>query len=157
MKRDLSSFWMSMAGALALNVACVTTDEKKPETPLAVLNGDKYQPAIGGATVGNIPLSGPFVTRKNSATSITGKIVENTAQGYYKRPVKYRSVFLKKGDVEFKAGTDEFGSFHFMEEMANGTWEIRVDKCAEKGRLLEVKRYEINIGEWEVICKKDGA
>ena len=147
---------LSLGAALTFNVACVTADEKKPEKPLEVLNGEKYQPAIGPA-IGVIPLSGPVVTRKNSATTITGKIVESTAQGYYKRPVKFRSVFIKKGDVEFKTGTDEFGEFHFMEEMANGTWEIRVDKCAEKGKSLEVKSFEINIGEWEVICKKQGA
>ena len=147
---------LSMCVASTLNVACVTADEKKPEKPLEVLNGEKYQPANGPA-IGVIPLSGPFVTRKNSATIITGKIVESTAQGYYKRPVKFRSVFVKKGDVEFKTGTDEFGGFHFMEEMANGTWEIRVDKCAETGKSLEVKSFEINIGEWEVICKKQGA
>jgi hypothetical protein len=149
-------FALSMCAASTLNVACVTADEKKPEKPLEVLNGEKYQPAIGPA-IGVIPLSGPFVTRKNSTTTITGKIVESTAQGYYKRPVKFRSVFIKKGDVEFKTGTDEFGEFHFMEEMANGSWEIRVDKCAEKGKFLEVKSFEINIGEWEVICKKQGA
>jgi hypothetical protein len=149
-------FFLSMGALLTLNFACVTADEKKPETPLEVLNGEKYQPVIGVATVGKVPLSGPFVTRKNSATAITGKIVENTAQGYYKRPVKFRSIFIRKGDVEFKTGTDEFGEFHFMEEMANGTWEIRVDKCEEKSKSIEIKSYEIDIGEWEVVCKKQG-
>ncbi|MCX6126816.1 MAG: hypothetical protein NTV34_18970, partial [Proteobacteria bacterium] len=68
--------------------ACISVDKKPPESPLSTLNGEKYVAAVPAVSVGGIPLSGPFVTRRNSATFIVGKIVENRSQGLYKRPVK---------------------------------------------------------------------
>lgn len=131
---------------------CVTNDKKKPESPLATLNGDKYQPAIGGVSVGGMPLSGPFVTRKNSDTIVTGKIVENRANGMYRRPYKFQTVIMKREKVELKTSTNEYGEFRFAGDIANGHWEIRLATCADQTKLIDVNTFEIDSGEWEVVC-----
>ena len=134
--------------------ACISVDKKPPESPLSTLNGEKYVAAVPAVSVGGIPLSGPFVKRRNAATFIVGKIVENRSQGLYKRPVKFQTVFLKRADTEVKAATNEYGEFRISEDLAEGAWELCIKDCLEPPRKVEVKGFEIDLGEWTVVCKK---
>jgi hypothetical protein len=132
-------------------VSCISTDEKKPASPLELLDGEKYSPAGPAVSIGPIPVSGPLVTRR-TGTKLTGKIVDPGSSGYFMRPVKMRQITLSRNDVNIIVSTDEHGKFSYSGEVSDGIWNLKVKGCATETKAVQVKGFENDFGELEFKC-----
>lgn len=142
-----------IAGSLLTATACISSDERKPASPLETLNGDKYAPSGPAVSLGGIPVSGPFVSRKNSSTILTGKIVQDRSDGYYQSPMKFKIVLLTVADKTYRTSTDEHGNFKFSEDLKDGTYTLSLKECSDS-RDVTISGFENNIQEWTVHCAK---
>ncbi|MCX6117830.1 MAG: hypothetical protein NT027_09825 [Proteobacteria bacterium] len=133
---------------------CYSTDTKRAGSPMEVLNGDKYQPVSEGVRFGSIPLSGPFVKRKNSNTNVTGKIIERGANDYFKKPFKFKRVILERNGEQLTTSSNEFGEFKFASNIADGAWILKIPQCPDLSKTVDISGYDSATGDWEISCVK---